>query len=204
MNKLITFEGIDGCGKTTQINKMAEFLDKRGCDYIVLREPGNTNISEKIRAILLDAKNEINNISETLLFLSARSQLISEHIEKSIDLDKFILCDRYIDSTLAYQGYGRGINLDMLLELNKFATKNILPDLTFIFDINLDISMKRISSNKDRMESSGKDFLNKVRNGYREISKTDSRYHLVNSGINSINDIHEELINKMIQIYWRD
>ena len=170
MNKLITFEGIDGCGKTTQIKKIAEFLKSNNEKYVVLREPGNTVLSEKIRNVLLDPESNINDISETLLFLSARSQLVSEYIEKAINENKFILCDRYIDSTIAYQGYGRGIDLNILYELNKFATKGIFPDLTLIFDLDLDVAVRRISKNKDRIESSGKKFLNRVKNGYLEMA----------------------------------
>ena len=202
MNKLITFEGIDGCGKTTQIKKIAEFLKSNNEKYVVLREPGNTLLSEKIRNILLDPESNINDISETLLFLSARSQLVSEYIEKAINENKFILCDRYIDSTIAYQGYGRGIDLNILYELNKFATKGIFPDLTLIFDLDLDVAVSRISKNKDRIESSGKKFLNRVKNGYLEMSKTESRYQLIHSKTKSIDEIHREVINKFKQLYW--
>ena len=129
----ISFEGIDGCGKTTQINLLSNKLNENNIENIIVREPGNTLVSEKIRDILLDNANNINEISETLLFLASRSQLVTEIIEKSIIKNKVILCDRFIDSTIAYQGYGRGLDVNKLINLNSFATKEIYPDLTFIF-----------------------------------------------------------------------
>ena len=120
MNKFITFEGIDACGKTTQIELLSKYLDSIKEENIIVREPGGTDISEQIRKILLDKNNNINSYTETLLFLSSRSQLINEVIKKSIEKDEFILCDRFTDSTLAYQGYGRGLNIGLLNSLNDF------------------------------------------------------------------------------------
>ena len=201
MNKFITFEGIDGCGKTTQINLLSKYLDSIKKENIIIREPGGTNISEEIRKILLDNNNNINSYTETLLFLSSRSQLINEVIKESIKKDKFILCDRFTDSTLAYQGYGRGLAVDLLDSLNNFATENIKPDLTFILDVSLSESNKRICRrDTDRMEQSGYKFLDRVRTGYIEISKKNKdRYILINCldrNIQSINNEIIEIINK--------
>ena len=201
MNKFITFEGIDGCGKTTQIELLSKYFDSIKEQNIIIREPGGTNISEQIRKVLLDKNNNINSYTETLLFLSSRSQLINEVIKKSIKKNKFILCDRFTDSTLAYQGYGRGLDIDLLDSLNDFATENIKPDLTFILNITLSESNKRIQKrNIDRMEKSGLEFLDRVKVGYRKIAKRDKgRYILIdciNKDIKVINNQIIEIINR--------
>ena len=125
MNKLITFEGIDGVGKTTQINLFLEKLKNNNLDYVLFREPGGTPFSEKIRSILLDNSNKMSNLSETLLFLAARSDLVNKKIKPNLKNDFYVICDRFLDSTLAYQGYGRGLNIDLLDSLNNFIT--LLP-----------------------------------------------------------------------------
>ena len=196
MNKFITFEGIDCCGKTTQIDLLSNYLLKNNQQSTIVREPGGTLISEKIRNILLDNNNFINSNTETLLFLSARSQLVNEIIAKSIN-NSFVLCDRYTDSTLAYQGYGRRISKNKIDILNEFATSGLNPDITFIFNLNLDESLNRMKKKKniDRMEQAGKEFLNDVKEGYLEISKRDiNRYKIIDCNNKSINTIHEEII----------
>ena len=196
MNKFITFEGIDCCGKTTQIDLLSNYLLKNNQQSTIVREPGGTLISEKIRNILLDNNNFINSNTETLLFLSARSHLVNEIIAKSIN-NNFVLCDRYTDSTLAYQGYGRGISKNKIDILNEFATSGLNPDITFIFNLNLDESLNRMKKKKniDRMEKAGKEFLNDVKEGYLEISKRDiNRYKIIDCNNKSINTIHEEII----------
>ncbi|MBI45285.1 MAG: dTMP kinase [Candidatus Marinimicrobia bacterium] len=203
MNKFITFEGIDGCGKTTQINLLSKYLDSKKQDNVIVREPGGTKISEKIRAILLDKGNDINSYTETLLFLSSRSQLVNEIIKKNIEQNKFVLCDRFTDSTLAYQGYGRGLNIQLLNDLNNFATQNISPDLTFVLDINLSESNKRINKrNIDRMEQSGKEFLNKVKIGYQKISNIDKdRYIFIDCCGKDIDSIHFSIVKSINERY---
>lgn len=202
MNKFISFEGIDGCGKTTQINLLSEYLDSIEQSNIIVREPGGTHVSEKIRKILLDNNNQISDETETLLFLSSRSQLINEVISKNIKNNNFTICDRYIDSTVVYQGYGRGLDLEKIKLLNEFSTSNIKPDLTFILDIKLSDSIKRIGKNKDRMEESGLDFLKKVSTGYQEISNTnDKRYKLIKCGTRTISSINREIIDIINDFY---
>ena len=203
MNKFITFEGIDGCGKTTQIELLSNYLNSIKKQNIIIREPGGTNISEQIRKILLDKNNNINSYTETLLFLSSRSQLINEVIQENIKKNKFILCDRFTDSTLAYQGYGRGLDINLLESLNKFATKNIKPDLTFILDITLSESKKRIHKRDiDRMEKSGFNFLDRVKIGYIEIAKKDqSRYILIDCENKDIKLINSEIIKNINKYY---
>ena len=197
MNKFITFEGIDGCGKTTQIDLLSHYLDSIGENNIIVREPGGTDVSEKIREILLDKNNKISYSTETLLFLSSRSQLMDEITSNNIKNDQFALCDRHTDSTLAYQGYGRGLDITTLEALNNFATSNIKPDITFVLDINLSESIKRIGKNRDRMEQSGLDFLTKVQEGYYTIvnnSDNNKRYKLIDCNNRSIESINNEII----------
>ena len=114
MNKLITFEGIDGSGKSTQISLLNKWFDELGVNKINIREPGGSNVSELIRSILLDKRNQINALTETMLFLSARSQLVDEIILPSLAENKFVICDRFIDSTIVYQGYGRGLDINLI------------------------------------------------------------------------------------------
>jgi len=205
MNRFITFEGVDCCGKTTQIDLLSNYLSKHNQKSIIVREPGGTLISEKIRNILLDKNNFINSNTETLLFLSARSQLVNEIINNNINNDNFVLCDRYTDSTLAYQGYGRGIDKKQIDILNEFATSGLNPDLTFVFNLNLEESLNRMKQKKniDRIEQSGKFFLDDVSKGYLEISKRDSsRYKVIDCNSKSINTIHKEIIS-IINEYYR-
>ena len=179
MNKLITFEGIDGSGKSTQINLLKTKFDKNNINNIVVREPGGNVISEKIRDILLDNKNNINEYTEVLLFMSSRSQLVNEIIKPALKNNHFVLCDRYIDSTIAYQGYGSGINKKDIDILNDFAVQGVLPKLTLFFDLDINTALNRMSINKDRMEKSNLQFWKNVRSGYLELSKKYSQRFVV-------------------------
>ena len=170
--KFITFEGIDGSGKTTQIDLLEDELKQQGISTLILREPGGTRLSEKIRDILLDRENiNLSPSSESLLFISARAQLVAEKIKPALLRNQFVICDRFADSTVAYQGYGRGLNVEYLEELNNFATDSIQPDLTIILDVDPEKAALRIGSDvPDRMELTGIEFFLKVRKGYYEIS----------------------------------
>ena len=195
--KLITFEGIDGSGKSTQIKLISEILHNNNIDNIVIREPGGAEISEKIRDILLDNNNSISKYTEALLFLSSRSQLVNEVIKPALEAGHYILCDRYIDSTIAYQGYGRGIDLSQLETLNDLAIESIYPDMTFILDINVNTSLsRRLKKSKDRMEQVDESFLIKVRQGYLKIAeKHNKRCVVVDCNNKNIIDIHNELVS---------
>ena len=192
--KLITFEGIDGSGKSTQIELLNQWFESLNIDKINIREPGGNNISELIRSILLDNHNKINSFSETLLFLAARSQLTDEIIIPSLQENKFVICDRFIDSTVVYQGYGRDLDVNLIDEINLIATQNILPYLTIYINIDVGLSIsRRILDDNDRMESGGRDFLLNVKRGYDKLATLyPERIHIVD-GNNSIAEIQSEI-----------
>ena len=202
INRLITFEGIDGSGKSTQIKLLNEWFESLNIDTINIREPGGNDVSELIRSILLDKNNRIDSFSETLLFLASRSQLTDTMIIPAIQKDKFIICDRFIDSTVVYQGYGRGLDIDLINKINMVAIQNILPALTIYIDIDVDVSISRRSDDdNDRMESGGKDFLSKVRKGYQElVNLYPDRIKMIN-GDNNINNIQKEIISIIREKY---
>ena len=176
-NMIISFEGLDGCGKSTQIIKLKEYLESLDKKVEVLREPGGNRISEKIRDILLDKKN-LSMVYETelLLYISSRVQLIKEEIIPLLDGGIIVLLDRFIDSTTAYQGYGRGLDIDLINSLNHFATMNgkYFPDITFFFDLDPETSLNRVKSRGEeinRMESAKLDFFVKAQEGFRIIQQ---------------------------------
>ena len=173
IGRFITFEGIDGSGKTTQIDLLEKKLQIEDISYLIFREPGGTKLSEGIRDVLLDSKNIfLSSEAETLLFVAARAQLMKEKIQPALQKGKFVICDRFADSTVAYQGYGRGLNIEYLEQLNNFGTGSIYPDLTIILDIDPNKAMQRLESTvPDRMESIGVDFFAKVQDGYYQIAK---------------------------------
>lgn len=190
MNKLITFEGVDGVGKTTQINLFLEKLNNNGLKNILFREPGGTIFSEKIRNILLDNSNKMSSLSETLLFLAARSDLVRKKIKPNLENDFYVICDRFLDSTLAYQSFGRGVDLKLIESITNEAVDGLIPSTTFLLNCDIDISLSRINK-KDRMENEGRNFLIKVKNGFLELAKSNkNRYVIVdaNKNINQISD----------------
>ena len=169
--RLITFEGIDGSGKTTQIQLLEQEFNRIGVQFKTFREPGGTKLSEKIREILLDKENiELSSTAESLLFAAARAQLTTEKTKPALVKCEFVICDRFIDSTIAYQGYGRGLNIKNIEMINYIATDGLMPDITFILDIKPGISAERMDNKApDRMEATGVDFFSKVREGYHQI-----------------------------------
>ena len=178
----ITVEGIDGCGKSTQLNLLAEYLRAKGYDVVFTREPGCKGLGEGIRNMLLNYDGEVSNACEKFLFLADRAQNIDTIVKPAVNAGKIVLCDRHIDSTLAYQGYARGADLEELRRLNDIATSGFKPDLTFVFDISVDTSLQRVGKEKDRMESEDRSFFERVRNGYLELAKNyPDRIKLINS-----------------------
>jgi dTMP kinase len=194
----ITFEGIDFCGKSTQVELLEKFLRERGEKVEVLREPGGTEISEKIRKILLDKENhKMFMEAELLLFAASRAQLVREVIIPKLQEGYFILSDRFHDSSVAYQGYGRGIDLDFVSKLQNFAIDSAVPDITFFIDITLEEMKKRKAifgkGNLDRIERSENEFYEKIRKGYIELSEREERFVRID-GMRTVEEIHEEIV----------
>lgn len=190
----ITFEGADGCGKTTQMKLLAEYLEKKGIDVVLTREPGAKGLGEKVREILLNYEGPVSDRCESFLFLADRAQNIDIIVNPAVEEGKVVLCDRHIDSTVAYQGYGRGLDIERINMLNNIATNGRKPDLTFVFDIDIETSMARVGKEKDRMERAGKDFHNRVRQGYLELAKQEPQRIKVIDAAKSIEEIHAEVI----------
>ena len=189
----ITFEGIDGSGKTTQIELLNSFLKQSGFDVVLTREPGGTEIGDKIRKILLDSKNiQMSYRAETLLFLASRAELVSKIIQPSLNQGKIIICDRFFDSTIAYQGIARQLGAEKILDMSLWATENIIPDLTFLLSIDVwecENRLKNGKKKKDRIEKEEVDFKSKIQEGYMQLAgKNKERFVIVDGclGIESV------------------
>ena len=191
--KIITFEGIEGVGKSTQIQLLNNYLNEKGYKTEILREPGSTATGEQIREILLNTPIDLSSESELLLMFAARAQLIKE---KLLDSDKdIVLFDRFYDASVAYQGYGRGLSLEAIFNLIEL-TNCPIPNITFLLDIDVGEGFRRKSNDlKDRIESAGNDFFERVRNGYIEISKKNKERVKVLDATMKIEELHNEIIN---------
>ena len=202
MNKglFITFEGADGCGKTTQLMLMAKYLKEHGAEVLVTREPGAKGLGEKLREILLHYDGEVSSQAEAFLFLADRAQHMDIIIKPAVVTGKIVLCDRHTDSTVAYQGYGRGIDVSRINMLNDIATGGRKPDLTIVFDVDVETSLSRVGKEKDRMENAGMDFFNRVRNGYLQIAKQEPERVKVIDATQSIEAIHIQVIKFINQL----
>lgn len=190
----ITFEGADGCGKTTQIKLIDEYLRSKGYKTLLTREPGAKGLGEKIREILLNYDGEVSSRCESFLFLADRAQHVDCIIKPALQEGTIVLCDRHTDSTVAYQGYGRGLDIEEIKKLNALATGGLKPDLTIVFDVDIETSQARVGKNKDRMESAGIEFFKKVREGFLEIAKEEpQRVKVINSS-DTIENIHKKVV----------
>jgi dTMP kinase len=203
----ITFEGIDFCGKSTQIELLKSYLLKNNKNVEVIREPGGTEISEKIRTMLLDKENsKMLMETEFLLFSASRSQLVREKIRPYLDEGIYVISDRFHDSSTAYQGYGRGISIEVILSIHKLAIGDTIPDVTFFLDIPVEVAeqrrQKKLSEHLDRIEISDMDFFSRVRNGYIELAKSENRFRILN-GTDSVENIQEKIINEIEKIEQR-
>lgn len=192
---LLSFEGIDGSGKSTQIELLCTWLKSKNISVEVYREPGGTKTSESIRSLLLDKSQTIDPISELLLFSAARAQLISEKIVPALNMGKWVILDRFYDSTTAYQGYGRAVlPIVQIQQLNTLATNNLTPDITIYLDVDLTTSIeRRKDAENDRMESAGVEFFQNVIEGYRKLAKVESRIKRIDANKDS-QSIHLEII----------
>ena len=170
--KFITFEGSEGSGKSTQAALVLEYLKSKKLPVMLLREPGGVKISEAIRKLLLDVDNTgMGNECETLLYMAARAQMVKEVLVPQLTSGKIILCDRFLDSTIAYQGYGNGINVKTIEQLGGFVAGGLTPDLTILFDIEPQKGLARTNIKKDRIESRPLEYHHRVREGYLALSQ---------------------------------
>jgi dTMP kinase len=199
--KFITFEGSEGCGKSTQSRFLYEYLKKKGRKVIYLREPGATKISEKIRDILLDARNQaIVPEAEMLLYMAARAQIVGEVIEPALKKGIIVICDRFLDSTLAYQGYGLGMELDLIKKVGAFATRNLTPGLTLFLDLAVKKGLKHRQSSLDRIEMRSLNYHQRVRLGYLKLARLEpKRIKIVKVQIDKYKT--QENIRKLVEKY---
>lgn len=168
----ITFEGIDGSGKTTQVQLLDDHLKKINKNTVIIREPGGTEMGEKIRNLIIDINNDMADMTEALLYAASRAQLIEQIIKPSLEEQKIVLCDRFIDSSIVYQGIARELGVEKILNINRYAIDNIMPNITFYLDIppELGIKRKKNQTKLDRIESENLVFHNKVYEGYQKIA----------------------------------
>lgn len=197
----ITFEGLDFCGKSTQVKLLKKYLVEKGKEVFLIREPGGSEISESIRKVLLDSKNTRMTIeTEILLFSASRSQLVREVIMPKLKKGVYVISDRFHDSTTAYQGYGRGIPLQYVEMINKLAIGDAVPQLTFFIDISLKEIHKRRSKieglDLDRIEASDNDFYDKVREGYYKLTEEENRFKKIDGSM-TIEQIHSEIVKRI-------
>lgn len=185
----ITFEGIDGCGKSTHAILTYEYLSSFGYKVKLLREPGSTIVAEKIREILLDKKNSITDTTELLLYEAARAEISGREIVPLLKKGYIVLCDRFYDSTTAYQGYGRKLDIKMVRSLHRVATGKLIPNLTLLFDVDLEVALSRGKKNKDRLELQSKQFFNRVRKGFLEVARKERRRIKVIDASGSLEDV---------------
>ena len=197
----ITFEGIDFCGKSTQVGLLRDYLLEQKKNVHLIREPGGTEISEKIREILLDKKNNAMVMeTEIFLFSASRAQLVREVIRPYLQKGYYVISDRFHDSSTAYQGFGRGLSVDAILNIHNLAIGKTIPDITFFIDIPNEIAMARkkniAHSDLDRIEVSDNTFYERVRKGYLYLAEKEKRFRVID-GTQNIKQINEKIINEI-------
>jgi len=190
----ISLEGPDGAGKTTQLKLLSKYLDSIGCQYLITRDPGGTSLGKQIRRILLHAETAVDPVTELLLYQADRAQHVSELIAPSLKKGMVVLCDRYIDSSLAYQGYGRNIDLALIYQLNQISTGGLMPELTILFDIDSEAGLSRLHpSGHDRLECEAIDFHKRVRHGYLELAKAEPKRWQIIDASRAMSAVQEDL-----------
>lgn len=193
--RFLSFEGPDKAGKSTQIKLFCQYLEQKGIPHLLTREPGGCPVSEKIRALILDPDNEMGDLCEALLYAAARSELVHSVIRPALEKGIWVICDRYVDSSIAYQGYGRGLGEQTVRSLNNLATESLLPDLSFYFRIDPDLAMQRATGAKDRMEQTDDLFRHKVAEGYEALYQSHpERYCLIHADA-SVEQVHKQVID---------
>lgn len=199
---LITFEGPDGSGKSTQIALLKEYLTKRGYNILCTREPGGTEISEKIREIVLDNKNSnMADMCEALLYAASRAQLVNEVIKPALEKGTMVICDRFVESSIIYQGIGRGLGVERIRSINEAALDGLKADVTFMLTIPYDEGLKRKSKQRtlDRLENGGDDFHKRVFEGYRELAVSRDTIKVVDAN-RDIELIHKDIAHTIEEL----
>lgn len=204
----ITFEGIDGCGKSTQLRLLASDLRVRGLDVVATREPGGTPLGQKLRAALLDVQEQVDPLAELLVFAADRAQHVRKHLLPALTANQVVLSDRYADATVAYQGAGRGFEPELIQEIVQLATGGLKPDLTLLFDLSVAESVVRTrrrieSKHTDRLDIEDAEFHSRVRNAYLEIAKAEPARVRIIDGRKSVQETHEAAM-KIVIPFLRD
>jgi dTMP kinase len=203
----ITFEGTEGCGKSTQVDLLAGWLRGKGFDVVKTREPGGTGVGEALRDLILRKGVHVVPISELLVFMAIRAQHVEELILPALSAGKIVLCDRFSDATIAYQGYGRGLDLDTILTLNRLVTKGLAPDLTILIDCDVRTGLKRRAADSpqlDRFEDERVVFHESIRSGYRALAEAEPARFLVVDGEEGIDEIRmliEHKVKSMVEAH---
>ena len=200
----ITMEGTDGAGKSTQLKLLNEYLKNKGFDVVFVREPGGTNISEKIREIILDIENkEMHYMTEALLYAASRAQLVNEVINPNLKKGAIVICDRFVDSSIVYQGIARNLGVDVIKKINNIATGGLIPDITFFLDLSPKDAIKRKKEQKqlDRLESEKAHFYQKVYDGYKMLIKQNSERIKVIDANKSIEEMHKDIIKNLEKLF---
>ena len=198
--KFITFEGCDGCGKSTQLRLLSEYLTKNGIPHIFTREPGGGKISEAIREILLSGKNmEMTDACEALLYAAARVQHLSDRVEPALQEGKLVICDRYVDSSMAYQAYGRGLGTEFIGQINGYALKHYTPDVTVFIDLTPEAAFlrKHGADENDRLEQAGMAFHKRVYEGYKALANECPDRVVAIDGNQTPQEIFEEVVKTL-------
>jgi len=198
---LITFEGIEGAGKTTQIKLLCDELSRRNLPFISIREPGGTPFSEQIRSILLSNNFSAGDIAEFLLFEASRAELVKDVIIPALSDNKIVICDRFTDSTIAYQGYGRGLPLDIIKSINEFVTSGVKVTRTYLLDNSLEVMQRRSEiKEKDRIENEGNEFHRRVRAGFLALAKEHPERILLIDSSREISEVHNIIISDFLKL----
>ena len=199
MGRFIVFEGMDRAGKSTNLSFAYDYLISKGFSVLKLREPGGVKVAEKLREIILDPSLSINPKTELLLFLASRSQFVEEVLKPSLNKYDFVLCDRFNFSTIAYQGFGRGLDINKIIEMDSFVRSGFEPDSIFYFDITMDTFRSRARESSDRMEKEGDIFFKKVLEGYKYLAKKEKKCYIIDSN-KDLENVKLRVRNKLDEI----